>query len=271
MSVFLVCYRAMMLRVLMFVACLTLCSPQLIAAELQWPKSIKYEQREGRHIYTILGIRSGNSENEKDRAHYYKAGLNWYDVKLDLKNNTCSFIAAEPVQILDFRTFLDYSGTVSGELPYWAELEARDLLEAPGPSAMQVTVTPAPKPFPDALAWFVMKSGEGFPLQLPVQFGYGHTGALLITPLTSMCMSHDRFVLRLLDSTGKVMWKDDTIAYGYIKLALVDRDGDLFHEVLIDREDHGEKAQFKLIFRPFTKSEPRDAATDPFEPGKDKN
>lgn len=166
--------------------------------------------------------------------------------------------------------------SMAGVFPYWIELEMRDLPLSPQASQKLFELQSADKDLPKGLAWFFVT--ESKPLRLPIQFGNSRdAGTLLVNCSTSHCMSHDRFVMRILDPEGRVLWKDEATALADSRFAIVDLDDDWLHEILLDRNDHGDRATFKItcpsraaLFpketEPKVDASPDGVATDPFAP-----
>jgi hypothetical protein len=131
----------------------------------------------------------------------------------------------------------------NGEMPYWLEIEARDLPKSPTfhPDRFKVTKL---KELPKGLAWF--GAPEESVLQLPLELLPLSLGRLHVTPSTAHCMAHSRFALRVLDEAGKVIWQEDTLAFATSEFAVADVDEDGMHEVYLRRNDHGTEEYFSI-------------------------
>jgi hypothetical protein len=57
-------------------------------------------------------------------------------------------------------------------------------------------------------------------------------------------MCHSRYCIRILDTSGKVVWIDSETAYADISVAVTSSDDGFGHELLIRRYDHGKDASF---------------------------
>lgn len=129
-------------------------------------------------------------------------------------------------------------------MPFWAELEARDLEVSKDAPIIRYGVEATSQEAPPELAWFDMPTDRAF--QIPLSFGGSRLGSFLVVPSTAFCMCHSRFTLRILDPKGKVIWKEEKTAYAGVKIALGNADEFGMHKIWLTRDDHGESKQLLI-------------------------
>lgn len=82
----------------------------------------------------------------------------------------------------------------------------------------------------------------------PLRYAPGKVGKVAINRTTAFCMCHNRFALRVFDSTGCFIWEDQTNVYGAAFVAVADLTGDGTDEIVVYQEEHG-KTHFTVFER----------------------
>jgi hypothetical protein len=220
-------------------------TPGSAQATAELPKSIGHERNpQGHHVYSVPVVRLNATDRRSDTLDYYKYLLpECFELKLDEKKQVVTFSTKRELTTTELAEALNHMAADSGEMPYWLEVEARDLPKSPTfrPDYFKVTKL---KELPKGLAWFGAPTKAV--LQLPLELLPLSIGTLHVTPSTAHCMAHSRFALRVLDEAGKVIWQEDTLALATSEFAVADVDEDGVHEVYLRRNDHG-KVDFFLI------------------------
>lgn len=75
-------------------------------------------------------------------------------------------------------------------------------------------------------------------VEVPFRWRPGGEGKFVINPATGLCMCHSRYAMRILDDNGRLVWIDDSTAYGLIRFAIVDRNQGGADEILLIRTVH---------------------------------
>jgi hypothetical protein len=208
------------------------------------PKSVFYEAAKGHHIYTIKGIyatspQSGIDEPAELSANYIP------DVEacsFDFEKRTATIQTSRRLTNSELAYAIDDIAAFGGDMPYWAELVARDLPESKEYTDLKIEIEEFKGDFPECLAWFSPSSHE--PFEMPFTVSPPKHFKVLIVPTTAFCMCHSRYCIRILDPMGKVVWKDSTTAYATVSIAVATSDDGLGHKLLIRRYNHGERANF---------------------------
>lgn len=207
------------------------------------PKSIKHKKGEdGIHRYIISGIYSGSQKSEiQNPGDLYEASIPACDdCKLDFNKLTCTIRTTRELTNSELAYAIDDIAKMGGDLPYWVELEARDIVKTIDFTNMDFSVEKIKGKHSNKLGWFTPSKDRSF--QIP--YSVGQEFKILIVPTTAYCMCHSRFCIRILDPSGKVVWKNEAIAFGGFSLALSDQDEDLIQEILIRCYDHGKDTHF---------------------------
>lgn len=212
---------------------------------LKIPKSISHQRKDdGTHTYTISGLSPlGNGMKPDDFADLAQTGIpDCKDFTFGPGNQTCTFTASRELAGRELADAINYIAEQGGVLPYWAELEARDLPLSDVRATFKVekVVDTFPRNYP----WFSAPDDKAF--ELPFSLLPGYSGRVLITPATALCMCHSRYSVRILDGEGKVIWKDTTTNYAAISVAVADEDEDGRHELLLTTGGHEEKTRFRI-------------------------
>ncbi len=206
------------------------------------PRSITHEKNDqGAHVYGVTGIyaRSG------DRNSTYQEQVpDCTNFKINPENQTCTFTTSRELPIPELSRAFDLMAGGSGELPYWFELEARDTPPSALVGELRYSTTPVTSEAPAGLAWFHMPLEQ--PLRIPLGIRGRDPGTLWIVPSTAQCMSHSKYVLRILDEKGKLVWTDEKTLFADVNIAITDIDNDTVHEIWINRDDHGQTARFQI-------------------------
>lgn len=215
---------------------------------LKLPAAVMHRKTEGgQHEYRISGIYSASAKEEepKNVASTYKAYVpQCLGFDLDFKLLTATFSTSRELSLSELAYATDDLAEFGGDLPYWCELEARDILPSELAGSLQYSTSTVTIDAPSGLAWFSMPDDQ--PLRIPLGFGGPDLGTLLIVPSTAHCMAHSRYVLRVLDGKGLLIWTDEKTLFAGVKIATSDVDKDSIHEIWIYRDDHGEEARFQI-------------------------
>ena len=211
------------------------------------PKSVTYKKAaEDKHLYTVAGIYQTSVEQKLElpdvRSNYRFLMPECTGVELDFANRRCVFTTSRALALPELADAMDEMAELGGDLPYWAELEARDLPEG-GVLPLPYTLSATNAAPPAGLAWLHANDDREF--RMPIG-QVGDHGTLLIVPSTAFCMCHSRYVIRILDPEGKVAWKDTVTAFAGVRIALADAEGFGRHEIWLKRDNHGEKEKFLI-------------------------
>ncbi len=212
------------------------------------PKAVTYRHEgQDRQVYVISGIYPSPKDQEIENLDsLYQALIpDCTSLQLNFSTNTCTFVTSRSLSFSELAYAIDDLAKYGGNLPYWAELEARDLPVAESIHAdrYKIAKTMADR-LPPSPAWYSIPKHSGFSAPL----GMGRDiGKLLVVPTTAFCMCHSRYCIRILDAEGQVIWKDETSAYGSVRVSIADIDDDTMHEVFIERHDHGKEGVHYMI------------------------
>lgn len=207
-----------------------------------------------RHEYSISDIYIGfaaKDENPKEAASTYKALIpDVLDLDFNFETKMATFSTSRELSLSELAYAIDDMAELGGDIPYWVELEARDLETTKNYARIRYKVAATADDAPPELAWFWMPKDRAF--QIPLSFGGGELGSLLVVPTTALCMCHSRFSLRILDPEGKLIWKEEDTAYAGVKIALSNANEFGMHKIWLTRDDHGESKMFLIngSFRP---------------------
>ncbi|MGF1657146.1 MAG: hypothetical protein ACFCU3_09230 [Verrucomicrobiales bacterium] len=164
----------------------------------------------------------GSSSTPEDRAEasaLYKFYIpDALEFHLDLKAKKATFTTSRELAFSELAYAIDDIAELGGDLPFWVELEARDLEPTKEYARLSYKVESTAQEPPSALAGFWVPKRRAF--QIPFSLGGPEQGSLLVVPTTAFCMCHSRFSLRILDPEGKLIWKEETTAYGKVRIAL---------------------------------------------------
>jgi hypothetical protein len=221
-------------------------------AILKLPKAVSHRQIDSSsHEYTISGIYSASANNDelKDVALSCKSLIPAsIDLDLDFKARKATFSTSRKLTLSELAYAIDDMAKFGGDIPFWVELEARDLETTKDYARIRYTVEPTEQEPPSELATFWVPKDKVF--QIPLGFGGPDLGSLLVVPTTAFCMCHSKFSLRVLDPEGKLIWKEEDIAYAGVKIALGNANEFGMHKIWLTRDDHGSSTRF-LISRHF--------------------
>lgn len=212
---------------------------------IKMPSGITHHRAGGKSTYVISGIIRHTPElklNEANRAHQLLIP-DCSGFRLDRSGRKCSFVTTEELPLSELADTIDLLAKKGGEVPYWAELEARDL-PVSEKGDVSYKITSSTKKIADDLHWVSLQKDESF--ETAITLSSEGTGRILIVPSTAMCMCHSRYSIRILDAEQKVIWRDDREAYGSIRVAIADIDGDKSQEILLSRSDHGKDGNFVI-------------------------
>lgn len=223
--------------------------------EVQLPSGIVQGRDGDNFTYSISDVYGNYAKTKsKEAADDLLFHLEWIGFKdgltasFDLKKRTFRLATKKPLSGILLRELSNYSARVSGDLPYWSELQARDLPKAPDYAEKNFSLKPMKKKLPEPLAWFGV--GEDG-LRLPIKLNPFRKGTVWVTRTTAYCMCHSLLAIRVLDESGRLLWKSENFAPGSARFALTQsesNDGWGQHDVLIDVDDHGFKsARYRLI------------------------
>ena len=209
------------------------------------PRAITYSKnKNGQNVYKLTGLYSHSDEkNDASHAAYYKMLIpKCTGISMDRALGTCIITTSRKLSNSELAYAIDDMAESGDEIPYWRELEARDIPKSKAFSKTTYTIAPYQRGLPPDLAWFGVDD-----TMTPVPLGLrSEVGSLLIVPTTAYCMDYSRFALRVLDKEGHLIWQDEETAYGDVTFALAGTDSPYSHKVFIKREDHGKVAQFLM-------------------------
>ncbi|MCP5531775.1 MAG: hypothetical protein H7A48_01230 [Akkermansiaceae bacterium] len=208
------------------------------------PKSIAHEARDGMHVYTISEIYATSPEHEIDDPGSLSEAFipDCEDCTFDFKKRTCTITTSRELTFSELAYAIDDIAGMGGDMPYWAELAARDLPETEEFSELDFVAEEFGGDFPERLAWFSLPDDQPFEIPFPItQIDHFK---VLIVPTTAFCMCHSRYCVRILDPAGKLVWKDSSTAFAGMSVAIAVSDNGVGPELLMRRDDHGEEASF---------------------------
>ena len=215
---------------------------------LKLPKAVTHSLiAASKHEYTVSGIYSGAAKNKavENVASVYKSCIpNALDVALDFKASKATFSTSRELSYSELAYAIDDMAELGGDIPFWFELEARDIEITTEYNRSRYTIQATTKDAPSELAWFWVPEDRVF--TIPLNVGAPELGSLLIVPSTAFCMCHSSFTLRILDPEGKLIWKDEASAYAGVKIALSNAKDSAMHRIWMNREDHGKSKQFLI-------------------------
>jgi len=201
-----------------------------------------------RHRYTISDIYMGSASKEEDpkeaSSTYSFLIPDVLDLDFDFKTKKATFSTSRKLSLSELAYAIDDMAELGGDIPFWVELETRDLENTKEFARIRYTVTPTEQEPPSELAGFWVPKDKMF--QIPLSFGGPDLGSLLIVPTTASCMCHSRFSLRILDPEGKVIWKEEGTAYAGVKIALSNANEFGMHKIWLTRDDHGVSKRFLI-------------------------
>ena len=208
------------------------------------PNSVTYEEEDKAHTYTINGIYKGAGEDNDVSSTYKVFVPECTSLKLNFNAGTCTIVTSRKLTLSELAYSIDDLARLGGDLPYWQELEARDIERSGAFHPKRFTTEKLDGEFPAGLAWFWVPKDR----DLTTSFNWTQfeQGNLLIVPKTAHCMAHSRFAIRILDRDGKLVWQDTDTALAAVRFAIADTDQDGAHEIYIDRDDHGEETRFHI-------------------------
>ncbi|RYG93526.1 MAG: hypothetical protein EON58_18145 [Alphaproteobacteria bacterium] len=216
---------------------------------LKIPKAVDHKMVDAsKHEYTISGIyavSAKNSELKKNVASTYQVFIpDSLGLKLDFKERKAKFSTSRELSTSELAYAIDDMAKLGGDIPYWVELEARDLELAKDYAHIRYTVDATAEEAPSELAWFWLPKDRVF--QVPLSIGGSRLGSLLVVPSTAFCMCHSRFNLRILDPEGKLIWKEEDTAYATVGIALSKVNEFGMHKIWLTRDDHGKARKFLI-------------------------
>ena len=212
------------------------------------PKSLAYKFEDGRHIYTVSGIYDTSlEEGIEDVGQLCDYCIpDCLECVFDFEKKICRFATSRELGFSELAYAVDDIAALCGDLPYWAELEARDIEVADEGDRIDFAVQEIEELHPRGLGWFSMPKDRKF--EMPFN-GAERNMRILVVPTTGYCMCHSRFCIRILNNAGKVVWKDEEIGYASISIAVSDQNRDFVHEFLIRRHDHGKDARYRIMLK----------------------
>jgi len=160
---------------------------------LKIPQSISYTVDGGSNVYTITGIYVSSQKNDLNEFEILFETIvpDCQDCNIDLKKRTYTLRTKRKLTHSELAYAIDDMAEMGGEVPYWVELEARDLEKAKD-SQLDFMIQEFKGEKPKNIALFSMFDGKPFEIpfcSLPMQ-GY----KILITPTTAFCICHSRSV-----------------------------------------------------------------------------
>ena len=215
---------------------------------LKLPKAVSHRMIDAtKHEYTISGIYSASAKNDelKDIASTYKILVpDSLEFDLDFKTRKAIFSTSRELTMSELAYAIDEMADLGGDIPFWVELEARDLENTKDFSHIRYTIKATAEDAPAELAWFWVPKDRAF--QMPLSLGGAELGSLLIVPTTAYCMCHSKYNLRILDPEGKLIWKEEDTAYAGVRIALSHANEFGMHKIWLTRDDHGASKTFLI-------------------------
>lgn len=211
------------------------------------PTSIEYSKiAEDEHHYKISGIYNflGREEMADGMAPVYRnlvPACRKFDI--DYAALVCTLVTTVELPISELAYSMDEIARLGGELPTFTELEARDLPKSPLEGTLSYAIQHKAAEGSEKLEWLDMPE-DGSVLRLPLDLGPHGAGTLFIVPATAHCMVHSIFVIRVLDSEGRVIWQEGETAYGTIQLALQPPSPGHTQAFYLFRNNHGIEDDF---------------------------
>ena len=161
------------------------------------PRAITYSKnKNGQNVYKLTGLYSHSDEkNDASHAAYYKMLIpKCTGISMDRALGTCIITTSRKLSNSELAYAIDDMAESGDEIPYWRELEARDIPKSKAFSKTTYTIAPYQRGLPPDLAWFGVDD-----TMTPVPLGLrSEVGSLLIVPTTAYCMDYSRFALRVL-------------------------------------------------------------------------
>lgn len=211
------------------------------------PSSIQYTKvAEDEHLYKISGIYNflGREEMASGMAPVYRnlvPACRKFDI--DYASLVCTLVTTVELPISELAYSMDEIARLGGEMPTFTELEARDLPKSPLGETLSYVIQQKAPEGSEKLEWLDMPE-DGSVLRLPLDLGSQGAGTLFIVPATAHCMVHSIFVIRVLDSEGRVIWQEGETAYGTIQLALQPPSAGQAQAFYLFRNNHGIEDDF---------------------------
>jgi hypothetical protein len=222
--------------------------------EVPIPSGIVQGRDGSSFTYTVSSIYGKFAKDQRESAEtsalFYLQDSGFPEAtaaSFDLTNRTFRLVTKKPIPGHLLRDFVDFIARNYGDLPYWSELQARELPKAPDFSARNFQLKRLKRELPEGLAWFGVGNE---PLRLPIGIDLFRRGTLLISRTTAYCMCHDCLAIRILDEKGRLFWQTEDFAQGSVSFALTgpeDERGAGTHDVIISVDDHGWRgARYRL-------------------------
>ena len=211
------------------------------------PKAITYRHNDdGTHIYVVSGIYAHSSDRDRpsDRSDVLGYVPECIDAIFDFESRRLEMTTSRRLTLSELAYAIDDLAFSGGDVPYWDELEARDIKKSSLFSNKAYELASYSGEVPMHLAWLSIPKWK--PLTTAFSYDLVEQGKLLITPTTAHCMAHSRFSVRVLDAEGRVIWQDLNTLVADLRIALTDIDRDGSHDVIIDQNDHGKSTRFLL-------------------------
>lgn len=209
------------------------------------PRAITQHHEAGKWSYSVSGIITREPEPDLKEANESHAIFvpECSSFQLERAARRCRFITTRELSSEELVKTIDELARIGGEVPYWAELEARDLPKSSKGGNVYQIVRQSGE-FPEEAEWIPIPKAKRY--EAEISLPEGAKGRLLIVPSTAFCMCHSRYCIRILDHEGKVTWQEDREAYGGMHIAIADLDKDGVQEVMIERDDHGKEGRFLI-------------------------
>lgn len=187
------------------------------------PGSISIRQlKPHQYEYTISGIYGDHSKLDVSRGDYLRAFEamipSCTKFNLNMKQNTAIFSTSRILKFQELVDTIDGLAGLADLIPYWAELEARDLPTREGRQGINYRLEQFNGVVPAELAWFSLPQDGKF--ETPLGVGPGAYGRLNMVRATAHCMAESRITLRVIDRDGVVIWKHNSETYGSLRVAL---------------------------------------------------
>lgn len=210
------------------------------------PKSISYELVDGSHVYTIKGIYDASLQRDIKDPGSLLVNLipDCEECNFNFEKRTCTIQMKRKLTNTELASVIDDLAKRGGDMPYWAELKARDLPANEADANFDFVVEEFNGDFPKHLAWFSLSRDKEF--VTPFAIGQLLHFKVLIVPTTAYSMRYSRYCIRILNAEGKVVWSDTKTAFADISIAISAMDNGSGHALLIRRHDYGKDAKFTI-------------------------
>ena len=216
------------------------------------PSAVHYEEIEGnKYILTIDGI-AGEPIRRVAFPGFYQTPMDYMpeiadfvSLEMDHEAGKCRITMSKKMESTNLSVAIDALAKFRGDIPCWAELEARDIKRAEDFRGDRYRLEKIHAEFPSGLAWFWLSTSQAFSAPFAIEGGIVR-GCLLIAPKPVSRGSIYQYTIRLLDQSGDIIWMNAEAATGVVRVALGDVDGNGEHELYLGCNEHGVESRFYI-------------------------